>query len=126
VTRQCSIGNRIRDLKLSPAISQRCPACSEKRYDFLEGDRAVHSEAAAALCGRDAVQISRPDEGQIDLAVFARRWDSVGRVQSTPFFVRLFPDATHSVTLFRDGRVVINGTSEISEARTLCDRYVGG
>lgn len=118
--------NRIRELKLSESISQRCPACAQRRFEFLEGDRAVHSESAAVLCGRDAVQISRPAEKDTDLAVFARRWEAVGRVQSTPFFVRLFPDPNHSLTLFRDGRVVINGTSDISEARTLCDRYVGG
>lgn len=118
--------NRIRSLTLSPAISQKCPACKDNQYEFLEGDRAVHSESAAVLCGRDAVQISRPHEHNIDLSLYDLRWKSVGRVQSTPFFVRLFPDTEHSVTLFRDGRVVITGTSEISEARTLCDRFVGG
>ena len=118
--------NRVRSLTLASGISQACPACKEKRFDFLEGDRAVHSESAAALCGRDAVQISRPHEHNVDLALYVQRWNTVGRVQSTPFFVRLFPDAEHSVTLFRDGRVVITGTSEITEARTLCDRFVGG
>ncbi len=118
--------NRIRPLKLSPAISQKCPACSAGQYEFLEGDRAVLSESAAVLCGRDAVQISRPEQQPVDLSRFSQRWKAIGRVQSTPFFVRLFPDPDRSITLFRDGRVVVTGTSEISEARTLCDRYVGG
>jgi adenylyltransferase/sulfurtransferase len=56
----------------------------------------------------------------------AERWKNTGRVQANPFFVRLFPDETHSLTLFRDGRIVVTGTSEISVARTLCDRFVGG
>jgi hypothetical protein len=38
----------------------------------------------------------------------------------------LFPDKDHSLTLFGDGRVVVTGTAEISEARSLCDRFVGG
>ncbi|MFK8112442.1 MAG: ThiF family adenylyltransferase [Rubripirellula sp.] len=118
--------NRIRELKIPAVISEHCPACAQHRFDFLEGHLAVESEAAAVLCGRDAVQISAMTEAKTDLAQMARRWDGLGRVQSTAFFVRLFPDDDHSLTLFRDGRVVINGTSEISEARKLYDRYVGG
>ena len=119
--------NRIRELKISPEIAQQCPACSRRQLEFLDGARAVESEAAAVLCGRDAVQINQSASGvTLDLAQMARRWDGLGRVQSTPFFVRLFPGDKHSLTLFRDGRVVVTGTSEISEARSLCDRFVGG
>ncbi len=118
--------NRIRELKITPAISKHCPACAKKDYAFLEGSRATQSESASVLCGRDAVQINSAVEGNIDLSRMAKRWTSIGRVQSTPFFVRLFPDQTHSLTLFRDGRVVVTGTAEIAEARSLCDRFIGG
>lgn len=118
--------NRIRELKIPASISKDCPACARSEYDFLVGERAVQNESAAVLCGRDAVQINQGGNATVDLSQMAKRWEGVGRVQSTPFFVRLFPTPTHTLTLFRDGRVVINGTSEISEARTLYDRYVGG
>jgi adenylyltransferase/sulfurtransferase len=118
--------NRIRELKISSEIAQQCPACSRRELEFLDGSRAVESEAAAVLCGRDAVQISNTSESDVDLERMSRRWEGIGRIQSTPFFVRLFPDDDHSLTLFRDGRVVVTGTSEISEARSLCDRFVGG
>jgi adenylyltransferase/sulfurtransferase len=118
--------NRIRELKISSAIAQQCLACSRRELEFLDGSRAVESETAAVLCGRDAVQINNASETDVDLDRMARRWEGIGRVQSTPFFVRLFPDDDHSLTLFRDGRVVVTGTSEISEARSLCDRFVGG
>ena len=118
--------NRIREFKITPAITDQCPACSKRDFEFLDGSRAVQSEAAAVLCGRDAVQINNASDGTVDLSLMAKRWAGVGRVQSTPFFVRLFPDPDHSLTLFRDGRVVVTGTSEIGEARSLCDRYVGG
>ena len=117
--------NRIRELSLPESLGETCVACGDRRYEFLEGARAVESEAAAVLCGRDAVQIQTATPG-VDLVLMAGRWEGLGRVQSTPFFVRLFPDATHSLTLFRDGRVVVTGTDQISEARTLCDRFVGG
>jgi molybdopterin/thiamine biosynthesis adenylyltransferase len=118
--------NRIRELKLTSALAGQCPACVNRDFEFLEGSRAVASEAAAVLCGRDAVQINHATDGIVELPLMAKRWSGIGRVQSTPFFVRLFPDNDHSLTLFRDGRVVVTGTNEISEARSLCDRYVGG
>lgn len=118
--------NRIRELKLNRSISEHCVACGKREFEFLEGTRAAESEAAAVLCGRDAVQIRGVTVSNIDLTQMANRWEAVGRVQANPFFVRLFPDSEHSLTLFRDGRVVVTGTSEISVARTLCDRFVGG
>lgn len=117
--------NRIRQLNLSAALAESCIACGRGEYEFLEGVRAVESETVAVLCGRDAVQI-QTGARSVDLQQMAHRWKEVGRVQSTPFFVRLFPDERHSLTLFRDGRVVVGGTDQVSEARTLCDRYIGG
>ncbi|WP_145421627.1 ThiF family adenylyltransferase [Planctomycetes bacterium K23_9] len=116
--------NRIRELKLGPATSKDCMACAQQKLEFLDGERGQTSDGV--LCGRDAVQISALTGSQIDLATFAKRWDGVGRIQLTTFFARLFPDDERSLTLFRDGRVIVTGTSDISEARTLYDRYVGG
>lgn len=117
--------NRIRQLQIAAADSGSCPACQQRRFDFLEGDRQVPGDTAAVLCGRDAVQIGGGANRSIDLAAMAEKWRGVGRVQSTPFFVRLFPSEQHVLTLFRDGRAVITGTEEISEARSIYDRFVG-
>ena len=117
--------NRIRELLLPESLGRSCVACGSGQYEFLEGSRAVESETAAVLCGRDAVQIQTA-AGSVDLPRMASRWEGLGRVQSTPFFVRLHPDDVHSLTLFRDGRVVVTGTDQVGEARSLCDRFVGG
>jgi molybdopterin/thiamine biosynthesis adenylyltransferase len=117
--------NRIRELSLSEDIGKNCPACSSGKFEYLDGSKGIESETAAALCGRDAVQISPTTSGTVPLKTIAKKWQGVGRIQETPFFVRLFPDPEHSVTLFRDGRVVISGTDNLQTARTLCDRYVG-
>ena len=116
--------NRIRQLKFGNKLSDQCKACGEHKYEYLDGMGDAVPEQT--LCGRDAVQISRVTKHKIDLDAIAARWDGVGRVQSTRFFVRLFPDDQFSLTLFRDGRTVVTGTSEIAEARMLYDRYVGG
>ena len=116
--------NRIREVNLGVSETDPCPACQENNLEFLSGD--LGQTADAALCGRSAVQINRITKSAIDLPQMASRWEGVGRVQTTRFFVRLFPDDTRSITLFRDGRVIVNGTDDVSEARVLYDRYVGG
>ncbi|WP_146519349.1 ThiF family adenylyltransferase [Stieleria varia] len=116
--------NRVRQVKLSAELSENCPACRHHRYEFLDGERLTTGDGV--LCGRDAVQISRPTASPVDLAAVAKRWSNSGRVQSTRFFVRLFPSDAQSVTLFRDGRVVVQGTTDVSTARMLYDRFIGG
>ncbi len=115
--------NRVREIAIDAGTSVECPACGGN-YEFLDG-RGMR-QAEEVLCGREAVQISRLSRQPIDLALIGRRWREIGRVQTTRFFVRLFPDDQRSLTLFRDGRAVVTGTTEISEARSLYDRYVGG
>lgn len=118
--------NRIREIELTPELSARCRACDEGEFEFLRGRHASVSESAAVLCGRDAVQLNAPDGQAVDLASIGRQWSDIGRTQTTPYFVRLFPDPTHTLTMFRDGRVVVTGTDQIAVARGLYDRFVGG
>ena len=117
--------NRLRHLPIESPADGRCPACQQRRYEFLDGSRSGNADTATVLCGRDAVQINGVGESTIDLAAMADKWRGVGRVQSTRFFVRLFPDDQYALTLFRDGRAVITGTDQIAEARSLYDRFVG-
>lgn len=116
--------NRIREVRLDGLSGGSCPACADGRFEFLDGSRAM-SDRATLICGRDAVQISGETDRKLDLAQAAARWGNLGRVQTTPFFVRLHLD-DQTLTLFRDGRAVIEGTTDISEARVLYDRFVGG
>lgn len=118
--------NRIRRIEADQAQMKKCRACLRREYDFLEGDRRADVDQTQTLCGREAVQITQNSGNEwVDLKRFAERWNHLGRVQTTRFFTRLFPDERHSVTIFRDGRVVVTGTDQISEARILYDRYVG-
>ncbi len=117
--------NRIREVELSPKLGESCVACGQRQLDFLRGDRRVTADGAATLCGRDAVQIGGTPNARVDLGRIAAAWQGVGRVQSTRFFTRLYPNRKHSLTLFRDGRVVVTGTQDVGEARSLVDRYIG-
>jgi len=116
--------NRIRQIQLEPASSDDCPACVHRRFDFLRGDRTATGDGV--LCGRQAIQITPSETGEaIELSAVAKRWESIGRVQQTRFFVRLHLDHSTHLTLFRDGRIVVTGTDDPARARTLVDRFLG-
>jgi adenylyltransferase/sulfurtransferase len=115
--------NRIREIAVDPRLSRQCPACAAGRLEFLEGSRG-RADLANVLCGRDAVQISGQTDDSVDLSRVAEKWQGLGRVQTNPFFVRLHLD-DRTLTLFRDGRAVVGGTTEIGQARIIYDRYVG-
>ncbi len=117
--------NRVRELRIDKSLCERCPACADGQLEFLSGSRSAPLDNAAVLCGRDAIQISGEAGEQVDFQQVASRWEGIGRVQSTPFFVRLHLK-DHTLTLYRDGRTVVTGTRDVSQARVLYARFVGG
>ena len=102
-----------------------CPACGERRFDWLEGTAA---SATTRLCGRGSVQIL-PSGGQgagqgPDLEGLAARLSAVGEVTVNRFLVRA-RIAPHELTVFADGRAIVGGTSDPAVARALYARFVG-
>jgi len=115
--------NRARQLDARRlGASGDCPACARRDFVWLRGERGSH---AAVLCGRNAVQVSPPPgAARIDLAALAVRLAALGRVESNPHLVRLAV-GEYQITVFRDGRAIIGGTSDLSAARSIYARYVG-
>lgn len=100
-----------------------CVCCVQRRFEFLQ---EMHSETAA-LCGRDAVQVTpRADGARVDLGVLAARLSSIGEVQSGASFVRLtLPEGGLQITVFGDGRAIVKGTTHPERARAMYAKYVG-
>jgi adenylyltransferase/sulfurtransferase len=61
----------------------------------------------------------------VDLDAVVARWRSMGEVTSNRFFARLKVSENETLTLFRDGRSIIEGTSDIVRARTVYAQVVG-
>ncbi|PTX58863.1 adenylyltransferase/sulfurtransferase [Melghirimyces profundicolus] len=101
-----------------------CPTCGEARFDFLEEVNA--GEAAVSLCGRDTVQISPARRQSLDLNRLEKALSPLGRVERNRFLLRAQVDEQHRLVLFPDGRVLVQGTSDPSMARSLVARYIGG
>jgi molybdopterin-synthase adenylyltransferase len=111
-----------------------CPCCVRGEFPFLHDAPAA---TATELCGRDAVQL--PATGPaVDLPALAAHLAAEGAVSLSPFLVRLdLPpraaagagaagdDAARRILVFRDGRVIVGGTRDPAQARTIRARLLG-
>ena len=103
-----------------------CPCCKQRHFEYLEGKAG---SSAAALCGREAVQLRhRQHHGQPGFDDLARRLRHHGPVVTNEFMLRLQVvdnGKAYELTLFADGRAIIKGTDQPSVARGLYAKYVG-
>ena len=96
-----------------------CEVCGQRHFRALAGE----GRAPITLCGRNAVQIhehARP----IDLDALARRLEPLGEVRANGLLLR-FRTPPHTITVFPDGRALIQGTTDVGRARSLYARYIG-
>lgn len=99
-----------------------CPSCGEEpSYPFLSGNEMTK---VAVLCGRDTVQIRPSNKEQRDLEELKNRLPN-GEIQENPFLLS-YKNSLYRMVFFRDGRVLIHGTKDIKEAKTLYHKIVGG
>ena len=119
--------NEIHQLKVNSAYeSGDCPCCQQRRFDYLDGKAG---SSAATLCGRNAVQLRhRQQQNSVDLDAVAKRLGKHGKTAASEFMLRAFieeRDAQYELTLFPDGRAIIQGTNDPSVARGIYAKFVG-
>lgn len=112
--------NEWRRIKLGTAQAD-CRTCGLHIYDSLAAEAG---EIACVLCGRDAVQIRPAHTTELDLNRLGERLRLVGDVRVNEYLLRL-RTGEHELTVFRDARAIVRGTSDVSVARSLYARYVG-
>ena len=80
------------------------------------------------MCGRNAVQIRSGRAGSVDLRKLSERLAMVWEVALGEYMVKchLREDGGINLTAFPDGRVIVNGTDDVSKARSIAARVVGG
>ena len=96
-----------------------CEVCQQRNFRHLRGEGRPH----ITLCGRNSVQIhehGRP----VDFRELENRLRLHGQVRFNDLLLR-FERGEHVLTLFADGRAIIQGTTDIAVARTLYARYIG-
>ncbi|WP_019412572.1 thiazole biosynthesis adenylyltransferase ThiF [Paenisporosarcina sp. TG20] len=103
--------------------NEECLSCGEKRtYPYLTFSNQTKT---AVLCGRDTVQIRPPKLADRNLESLAKILSQQeGKVSLNPYLLS-FSVGHHRLVIFKDGRVLIHGTKDIAEAKTLYHRYLG-
>jgi adenylyltransferase/sulfurtransferase len=96
-----------------------CTVCGRREFTHLAGEGRPH----ITLCGRNSVQIHEHNR-PVDLAAMHLRLAVHGAVRSNDLLLR-FERPPHTLTLFADGRAIIQGTTDTTIARSLYARYIG-
>lgn len=100
-----------------------CPCCSGTDRTWLRGEQG---SLGTVLCGRNSVQISPSGTNRLSLSNLTQRLESLGNVRTNPFLLVFSPrDSEHELTVFADGRAIIGGTEDLTEARQLYTRFIG-
>lgn len=114
--------NVSRQLKVDSFLeNSECPTCTKKAFPWLDGERGSQ---AAVLCGRNSVQLNFPSAQPLSLEQLEQSLAGVGTVTRNRYLLRLAV-GEYLITLFPDGRAVIGGTEDISQARSIYARYIG-
>lgn len=112
-------------IKMNGARRANCPSCGEHpTYPHLSHEGQSKSEV---LCGRDTVQIRPAQRQKLDLQQTARRLkgQTEHEVTVNPFLLSMTLHEGRRMVVFQDGRVMVHGTKDIAEARTVYHRYFG-
>jgi molybdopterin/thiamine biosynthesis adenylyltransferase len=96
-----------------------CVVCQERNFTRLRGE----GRPQITLCGRNSVQIHEHHR-PIDFAEMERRLRPHGQVRSNRLLLR-FEHAGYTITLFADGRAIVQGTTDVAIARSLYARFIG-
>ncbi|PEJ38269.1 thiazole biosynthesis adenylyltransferase ThiF [Bacillus pseudomycoides] len=100
-----------------------CPSCGgEALYPYLSKE---NTSKTAVLCGRNTVQIRPPYKEQLDFKRYKELLrDRIADLMVNPYLLSFSVEGKRLVA-FQDGRVLVHGTKDIVEAKTIYHRYFG-
>lgn len=96
-----------------------CIVCGQRQFLHLSGT----GRPQITLCGRNSVQIHEHHR-RVDFGELERRLRPHGSVRHNDMLLR-FDRGEYRITVFRDGRALVQGTTDIGLARSLYSRFIG-
>jgi molybdopterin/thiamine biosynthesis adenylyltransferase len=96
-----------------------CTVCGKHEFLHLAG----LARPQITLCGRNSVQIHEHHR-PIDFAELERRLQPHGTVRRNSMLL-WFERGEHRITIFGDGRAIVQGTTDVGLARSLYARFIG-
>jgi molybdopterin-synthase adenylyltransferase len=97
----------------------QCTVCQLRDFAHLRGEH----QPQITLCGRNSVQIHEHHR-PVDFAEMQRRLEPHGKVNFNQLLLR-FERGDYTVTVFADGRALVQGTTDVTVARSLYARFIG-
>ncbi len=100
-------------------VSQRdnCECCVERGFEHL----LKEDDLTTSLCGREAVQVTPEEGAKIDLYKFVEKY---GGSMVGDSLVKL-KIGGYTLTLFKDGRLIVEGTEDPRKAISIYSEYIG-
>ncbi|MNI30500.1 putative adenylyltransferase/sulfurtransferase MoeZ [compost metagenome] len=114
--------NQTSAIDVTAARKKDCPACGLQHLEYLEAEL---DETIQSLCGRNSVQIHPVHHLPLELEQWEVRLSPLGPVSRNRFLLKFQPSPELTLILFPDGRVLIQGTSDMTAAKSLYSRYIG-
>jgi molybdopterin/thiamine biosynthesis adenylyltransferase len=115
--------NQYTNIKMSKAKDEGCHSCGTSRtYPYLQSENLTKT---AVLCGRDTVQIRPPQKMAISLETLSKQLKNLGyEVKGNPYLLSIEIREQRTV-IFKDGRALIHGTKDITQAKSVYQRILG-
>jgi len=110
--------NEFTSIKIN--VDKNCPVCTLGEYEYLEG----REYKTSVLCGRNAIQILPDREVSINLSSLAEKLSKIGKVRLSKFILHANISG-YELSIFKDGRAIIKGTTDEKIAKSLYTRYIG-
>lgn len=101
--------------------STDCSCCSNQKYVYLNQEKV---KITTKLCGSNSVQITPARETDVSLEHLAERLKKVGDVKLSPVHM-IFETKGAKITLFSDGRAIVKGTDDETQAKSIYAKYIG-
>ncbi len=96
-----------------------CEVCGRREFRALRGE----GRPQITLCGRNSVQIHEHHR-PVDLERLAQKLKPLGEVRANGLLLR-FGYPPYTLTVFPDGRALVQGTTDVGLARSLYARFLG-
>lgn len=110
-------------MDMSNARWNECPCCGQGQFDYLTAE--LEGETLQSLCGRNAVQIVPVRPRKLNLEEVETVLSRSGAVERNAFLLKYRSDNGLTLVLFPDGRAMVQGTADLTAAKSFYSRYVG-
>lgn len=111
-----------RRIELSDGKDPGCPCCGKRQFEFLERE----DEDTVSICGKNAIQVNPHTRSRIDLDRLEKDLSAHGSFEHLGVLIKgRLHDQPFAISVFHDGRAIIEGTDDPVLARSIYSRYIG-